>query len=1464
MKIYVGGSKTGKTTKLIEKIKEYASLNEKMYILVPDQQSNFYELLFAKEFGGSNNKIDIITFSRLPYLIFKNTKYQNIVYLDDEIKRMYLKNIILSNNYEILGKEKNVDEIDQVISRIKEQQIDINNFENIKEQIKNEKKVLSLKLDEIISIYKEYEKLLNGKKDSTQKLEVLKEAISTTKFFENSILFIDGFDMFSKIQYTILESIIGKAKDTFIAITNLDLKSNNEYFEGNNETVANLIKICNKYGNLEYEVLDKIYNQNDELYILNKSLTNLNKEDNYKVDNHNFKNNLNLDEKSEKENILITQFANKSDEITSVAKEVYMLIQNGEKIEDIQLVINDLDSLKTTLIREFERYNIKLNINNKELISKNILIRFLIILINSRNLNLDNMLDFLKLDIVNDELNITNIDIFKLEKYINSWQMDNSKLNYEFSLGKLKDGFGDIKNTKNKYILFLNYFLSNVLLKSLIENLEEISNISNIKNKEQVINELKNLIDEINADYNEVINSKINLSDNILIEENSNEVESNLNSNLNTNLNLSNILDKQIKIYQEIKKYIEKYIEKETINTINNISYKTLTKNFVNFLINNDIYNKVYRKLNNKEEYLKNINNIKVKEKLKESVNNIETFKVVINKLNGIFNKVSELENVSLSEYLKILNNNLNNASIIKINESGFLNCYTLNNFSKNSKITFVLSFEDEVTPKIVTKSGIITNRENVFLKELDFNIYETDEDLENRSKIQIYNLLTSTLDKLYISFSKKNDITNTELKGSSYLLELEDILGKSIQKSENIYYSLEYINLIENTVEIDFENENKYKEEIYLNIINTLPNNSKALKDLTTYLLKGITKNNLLFNILNKEGLITNDVNDEEDENEKYNKDKENINNKNIILDTINRQLILKMIEDKIYINKYFKTKIINLLLMQYIYTNYNSIENIDEFELQIFKNEEKLENGKEILKYIKNNIVFELKTFLNNSKNLDIYNKYLELKEEYIKLLVLKQEIYTKLLTSILKNTNNIQIYNWIKDKNLPSNLSKQLVDEIYKNGINLTVSKLEEYSKFPFRYHLKYVLRINENKKYTLNSMDTGTFIHEVIENVFNEKVEKYFNDIRDVNISVDEILKLEKIHEFNSTNDNDNDNNDYNDNQISIETLENAKVYVENINKKVDTVINDLLKIPKYELFIANTKNKKLTKKMFSDLKKICLEIADTIRLSQYDIYKNEVHIGVPKTILDNNNNEIKEKQDFPQKEMTINNKKVKISGKIDRVDLSSNTNSFRIIDYKSRKIDIDFSKVISGLQIQLVVYGDIISENMNEENSGILYFNTKKSIQKVKGKPNNKTDIKNTEPLLSGIIIGDKTSVLDMDKTLVTGKSKIVPATLKKDGELGKTGSSIISKQDYNKILKITNNEITNLVQKILNGNIEISPYKYQKNSTSEDALKFDEYMSIHKFNPKKNRFRYIKYRTLDDILLTDEENDKNK
>lgn len=416
-----------------------------------------------------------------------------------------------------------------------------------------------------------------------------------------------------------------------------------------------------------------------------------------------------------------------------------------------------------------------------------------------------------------------------------------------------------------------------------------------------------------------------------------------------------------------------------------------------------------------------------------------------------------------------------------------------------------------------------------------------------------------------------------------------------------------------------------------------------------------------------------------------------------------------------------------------------------------------------------------------------------------------------FSELLNNI-KNPKWYEVYKWYENNypeklkkaleglnytNVPSNINKENIEKLYGNNLKTSISKLESYESCPFSYYLKYGLKLSDKEKLDIKPIDTGSFIHEVIDEFF-----KSVQDIKSIS-------------------------------QEETETL-------------IDEIISR--KISYGGKFTLTAKYRTLVQR----LKRVILismkYIIESLKNSSFDVLGTEVSFG------ENGNN-------YPPIEMKLENgKRVSIIGKIDRIDIAKMPDGkyIRIIDYKSSTKDIDLNKVIAGLQLQLITYVDAVCQKENVLPAGALYFtllepkiltSNRANITKDKIEELIKQNYK-----MNGLVLANVNIIKAMDTNLQSGKSDTIPVTLNSNGEINYNRSSTVTREEFEKLQRYTTNIIKKISNQILEGNIELKPYYNQKDKRT--PCSYCQYKSICQFNPKfkNNNYKFIQNKNRQDIL----------
>ena len=452
--------------------------------------------------------------------------------------------------------------------------------------------------------------------------------------------------------------------------------------------------------------------------------------------------------------------------------------------------------------------------------------------------------------------------------------------------------------------------------------------------------------------------------------------------------------------------------------------------------------------------------------------------------------------------------------------------------------------------------------------------------------------------------------------------------------------------------------------------------------------------------------------------------------------------------------------------------------------------------------------------KIFPNLSEESDVINKKYEI--------VNKKITYDELIENIykLKNKEKIEniwynIYEYYKQElewkenlkedfeglqytNLPKNIKQENINKLYGNTLNTSVSRLEQYRKCPFSYYLQYGLRLKPKEELKVQSFNTGSFMHETID--------EFFKYVKEEKINLPELDEIQ-------------------------------------IQEIVSKIIDENLNLSKNYIFTATAKYKILVKRLKKIVSQALKYIIETLIYSDFNIEGTEIEFdkkGKYKPI-------ILELED---------GKRVEIKGKIDRIDTATSDDGkyLRIIDYKSSSKNIDLNEVYAGLQIQLLTYMDAVCKEEDLIPAGVFYFSLLEQMIKADKKVSEEEieDMIRKNFKMKGLIVADVKIIKMNDNTLESGSSKMVPAAITKSGTVRHDWTNGVEKEEFKILQDYIYKTIKDIAKEILKGRIELKPY----NKAGKTPCEYCEYKAICGFNPrmKDNKYNYIDQKTKDEII----------
>ena len=431
-------------------------------------------------------------------------------------------------------------------------------------------------------------------------------------------------------------------------------------------------------------------------------------------------------------------------------------------------------------------------------------------------------------------------------------------------------------------------------------------------------------------------------------------------------------------------------------------------------------------------------------------------------------------------------------------------------------------------------------------------------------------------------------------------------------------------------------------------------------------------------------------------------------------------------------------------------------------------------------------------------------------------------KEVTYEELIENIdkIRNGESIdkiwyEIYNYYKSQNewkeklfedleglrysnLPNQIKKANIEKLYGNKLNTSVSQLERYRSCPFSYYLQYGLKLKEKEELKIQSFNTGSFMHETID--------EFFEYVREEQILLTQIEE-DKIKEI------------------------------------VSQIIDKNLNLSKNYIFTATAKYKVLVKRLKRIVSKALKYIIETLIYSDFDIEGTEI--------------EFNKKGKYPPIVLELDNgKKVEITGKIDRIDTADSDDGkyLRIIDYKSSSKNIDLNEVYAGLQIQLLTYTDAICKAEDIMPAGVFYFSLLEQMIKADKKVSDEEieDMIRKNFRMKGLILADVKIIKMNDNTLKTGSSKIVPAAITQSGTVNEKWTNGVNKEQFKILQDYIDKTIKDISKEILSGKIDLKPY----NKKGKTPCEYCSYKSICGFNTKQNgnQYNYIDKKSKDDLI----------
>lgn len=360
-----------------------------------------------------------------------------------------------------------------------------------------------------------------------------------------------------------------------------------------------------------------------------------------------------------------------------------------------------------------------------------------------------------------------------------------------------------------------------------------------------------------------------------------------------------------------------------------------------------------------------------------------------------------------------------------------------------------------------------------------------------------------------------------------------------------------------------------------------------------------------------------------------------------------------------------------------------------------------------------------------------------------------------------------------------------------KLFGSPLRLSVSALETYRKCPYRYYLRYGLRLQERQLYQIEAVDTGTFYHAAIEQFSTYLLQE----------------------------------------QITWQSLDENKV-----KQIMGQIVDELAPQMQNQILLSSGRYQYIRRKLQKTLEVSALFLMEHGKRGDFVPVALEVDFGSANSKM-------------PGYYITLQDGTyVYLQGKIDRIEQAQvgDVRYLRVIDFKSGKQGLDLTEVYYGLKIQLLTYLQIALqyyENLlpNGETllpAGVLYYFFQSGILPVEG-PVQESDAKALHQKAvraDGLLLADMHALKLAQRDLTTGNSTLLPvnlltkaasciedpdqfALLEEPMELfGKRNTTVVSKRQLKLLLDHVQLLIRQFGEEIHKGNISVRPCRLRQST----------------------------------------------
>jgi ATP-dependent helicase/nuclease subunit B len=339
----------------------------------------------------------------------------------------------------------------------------------------------------------------------------------------------------------------------------------------------------------------------------------------------------------------------------------------------------------------------------------------------------------------------------------------------------------------------------------------------------------------------------------------------------------------------------------------------------------------------------------------------------------------------------------------------------------------------------------------------------------------------------------------------------------------------------------------------------------------------------------------------------------------------------------------------------------------------------------------------------------------------------------------------------------------LQQETSRALYGTNLRMSVSRLERFQTCPFAHFSSHGLKLTERQLYRLERFDVGELFHESLKRA------------------------VEKMRR---------------------ENVDWAGLSEAGSMKLASEVVDEVVPATRSNILQRTARYRFLTGRLKRAVGRAIHVLGEHAKRSKFVPVGLEVSFGPG--------------GDLPGLTMPLDNGlTLQLIGRIDRVDQSVDTEQtyLRVIDYKSGPKKLALADVWNGLNLQLLVYLDVVLSNAEEwlgrpaEIGGVFYYQVADPMISAKRLLSAEEAARQRAAKLKmkGLMLADTELARLMDIEAETGSSDLLPFGLKKDGTFT-AHSSVATADQFRSLQQYVRKTVKDLTMRMTEGEIKVAPY----------------------------------------------------